>query len=90
VSAQKMFRVTARKFYPPKGFNPFAVKDLFSGPKIPMERRTWEFKASSEKEVRKFWAEAQRDRLSNVYGFTLDSIEQIESPPPSAPGKEEK
>jgi hypothetical protein len=80
-----MFRVTAHKFYPPKGFNPFAVKDLFNGPKIPMERRTWEFTASSEREVRKFWAEAQKDKIANVYGFTVDSVELIKSPPPSLP-----
>ena len=40
--------------------------------------REWEFKARSEKHVRRLFEEAQKQRVNNVVGFEIHSIERVD------------
>ena len=60
-------------------FNPFLVRDIFSPglPKVRYNVREWKFEATDEKDVRRLFKEAQDAGISNVCGYTLQSVEQV-------------
>ena len=78
-----MFKVTLSKHSPPHHgpmFNPFLIRDLWA-PSLRGSTtfRTWEFEAVDEDDVRRLFAEARAQRISQVEGFELASIEQIDA-----------
>lgn len=62
--------------------NPFlACIDVLKPIPCSTTYREWEFKARSEREVRRLLKEAQEQRLPNVVGFELESIERVDCVP---------
>lgn len=66
------FRVTARKrmtIHEAMSSSPF---DQFK-----YERRTWEFDAESELEVRYLWSLAKENRVVTLEGFELEAVMKL-------------
>ena len=73
------FKATATKYTPgERPRNPFLVRDIFSSRWAgTTERRTWEFDAADEAEVRRLFAEAQSMGVEQVVGFALESVTPV-------------
>ncbi|MDO8778879.1 MAG: hypothetical protein Q7K57_61205 [Burkholderiaceae bacterium] len=69
------FKVTCSKVQPTPDRNPFHAGAIHG--KSNVVRRTWEFDAESEEDVRKLFNEAKAARHLNVRGFEIDLIEVL-------------
>lgn len=73
----KRFRVTtSRSELRDKVRNPFLVKYIMDLPSRTIFR-TYEFEAEDEAECRRLFAEAQKERILEVIGFTVCKIEEL-------------
>lgn len=70
------FKVTCVRVNPEPSRNPFHAAAIHG--KSNVTRRTWEFDATDEAEVRMFFSDAQKQRHGNVRGFEIENIEKVE------------
>lgn len=74
------FKAVAERIHPPawRPKNPFLIRDVFDKRlSRTIERRTWEFEAANEREVRKHFADAQAMHVENVAGFELVEVKEL-------------
>jgi len=76
-----IFKVCIHAPYTPPGqprLNPFLIRDLFSSG-ISRSIKEFRFEAKDENEVKRLFQEAIDNDLPNVRGYTLRSIEEVDS-----------
>jgi hypothetical protein len=75
-----LFKVEANKAMWPKDFNPFRLRsaELMNG-KVKISVKTWQFEAKNKKEVERLWQEAQDNGVTEVFGYKLGTITQLDA-----------
>jgi hypothetical protein len=68
--------------------NPFCLGiDVLKPVRCRVTTRVWEFEARSERAVRRFFKQAVDQRLPNVVGYNIQSIELADAPAQSSSEK---